>query len=138
RIKILTDIIPLAEHLFSGLPNLKTEDFKVISLKTALQIKVLKVLWLQLEYIEKWDKVTILYKVKQLSNHFKIKMKTILAPIFIAINGRLISTSVIETLGIIGKDITRIRLKHAINILGGITLEQEKKIIKEYYKKICK
>ncbi|CEI58638.1 glutamate--tRNA ligase [Candidatus Portiera aleyrodidarum] len=138
RIKILTDIIPFSEHLFSGLPNLKTEDFKVISLKTTLQIKVLKVLWLQLEYIEKWEKVTILYKVKQLSNHFKIKMKTIMAPIFIAINGRLISTSVIETLGIIGKDITRIRLEQAINILGGITLEQEKKIIKEYYKKICK
>ncbi|AGI27076.1 Glutamate--tRNA ligase [Candidatus Portiera aleyrodidarum] len=135
RIKILTDIIPLSEHFFSGLPKLKAEDFKVIALKNTMQIKVLKFLWLQLEYIEKWDKATILYKVKQLSNHFKIKMKTILAPIFIAINGRLISTSVIDTIVIIGKDITIIRIKQAINILGGITLEQENKIIKEYQNK---
>lgn len=120
RIKILTDIIPLSEHFFSVLPKLKAEDFKVIALKNTMQIKVLKFLWLQLEYIEKWDKATILYKVKQLSNHFKIKMKTIIAPIFIAINGRLISTSVIDTIVIIGKDITRIRIKQAINILGGI------------------
>lgn len=119
RIKILTDIIPLSEHFFSGLPKLKAEDFKVIALKNTMQIKILKFLWLQLEYIEKWNKATIIYKVKQLSNHFKIKMKTILAPIFIAINGRLISTSVIDTIVIIGKDITRVRLKQAINILGG-------------------
>ncbi|CAA3704574.1 Glutamate--tRNA ligase [Candidatus Portiera aleyrodidarum] len=120
RIKILTDIISISEQFFSGLPKLKAEDFEVIGLKITMQIKVLKFLWLQLEYIEKWDKATILYKVKQLSNHFKIKMKTIIAPIFIAINGRLISTSVINTIAIIGKDLTRVRLKQAINILGGL------------------
>lgn len=134
RIKILTDIIPLSEHFFSGLPKLKAEDFKVIALKNTMQIKVLKFLGLQLEYIEKWDKATILYKVKQLSNHFKIKMKTIIAPIFIAINGRLISTSVIDTIVIIGKDITRIRIKQAINILGGRYQNKLNKVSK----KICK
>lgn len=143
RIKILTDIIPLSEQFFSGLPKIKAEDFKVIALKNKKQIKVLKLLWLQLEYIEKWDKATILDKIKEVSNHLKIKMKTIIAPIFIAINGRLISTSVINTIVLLGKDITRIRLKQAINILGGITLEQENKLIKEYFlnkvsKKLCK
>lgn len=127
RIKILTDIIHLSEQVFYGLPKLKKEDFKVIALKKKLQIKVLKHLWLQLEYIEKWDKQNILYKVKQVSNQLQMKMKTIIAPIFIAINGRLISTSVINTIVILGKDITRIRIKQAIKLIGGITLKHENK-----------
>ena len=54
-----------------------------------------------------------------LSAHYELKPKQLLAPVFMAITGSLTSTSVIDAMTILGSDMTRARLRHAIDVLGG-------------------
>jgi len=55
-----------------------------------------------------------------------------LFPVFIAIAGSSVSTSVIDSIAVLGLDMTRARLRHAIEILGGVSKKQLKNLEKEY------
>jgi glutamyl-tRNA synthetase len=49
-----------------------------------------------------------------------------LFPLFIAITGKAVSTSVIDAMFILGLDVSRARLRHAIDILGGVSKKEAK------------
>jgi len=61
-----------------------------------------------------------------------IKIRDFLFPLFVSISGNAVSTSVIESISILGLDITRARLRHGIGILGGISKKQAKIMEREY------
>ena len=61
-----------------------------------------------------------------------MKMKAFLAPVFIAVTGSATSTSVLDAMAILGSDMTRARLRHAIEVLGGVSKKQAKRFEKEY------
>ncbi len=67
-----------------------------------------------------------------MSEHFELKMKVFLAPVFIAITGSASSTSVMDAMAILGSDVTRARLRNAIDVLGGVSKKQAKRFEKEY------
>ncbi len=67
-----------------------------------------------------------------LAGHFELKMKDFLAPVFIAITGSAASTSVMDAMAILGSDVTRARLRNAIEVLGGVSKKQAKRFEKEY------
>ena len=64
----------------------------------------------------------------------EIKIREFLFPLFVAISGKAVSTSVFESIDILGLDISRARLRHAIEVLGGLSKKQMKKYEKEYQK----
>ena len=54
-------------------------------------------------------------------------MKPFLAPLFIAIAGSSSSISVMDSMALIGADMSRARLRYAIELLGGIGKKKLKK-----------
>lgn len=132
RIETLSDAMPLAGHFFAGLPRIDQQSFIDIKLEHDELIKLLQFLAWRLEEVAQWDKENLLREVKTLAEYFELKMKVFLAPIFIAITGSATSTSVMDAMIILGSDMTRARLRHAIHVLGGISKKQAKKLEKEY------
>ena len=57
-----------------------------------------------------------------------IKLKDFMQPFFIAIAGSSASTPVMSSMAIIGADMTLVRLRHAIDVLGGISKKKLKKL----------
>ena len=57
----------------------------------------------------------------------ELKIRDFLFPVFIAIAGTSVSTSVIDSIAVIGKDMTRARLRHAIEVLGGVSKKGAKR-----------
>jgi len=55
-----------------------------------------------------------------------------LFPLFVALSGKAVSTSVIESIVILGIDITRARIRRGIAVLGGLSKKQAKALEKEF------
>ena len=55
-----------------------------------------------------------------------------MAPLFIAIAGSTSSFSVMDAMVLLGSDMSRARIRHAIDVLGGVSKKQLKKLEKEY------
>ncbi|WP_110687976.1 glutamate--tRNA ligase [Salinicola aestuarinus] len=132
RISTLSEAIPLAGHFFSGLPAIRQESFDGIALERESLVELLQFLTWRLESVTKWEKDELLSVVKTLAEQLEMKMKGFLAPVFIAITGSAHSTSVLDAMAILGSDMTRARLRHAIEVLGGASKKQAKRLEKRY------
>ncbi len=64
----------------------------------------------------------------------EIKLKDFLAPLFIAIAGTSASFSVMDSMVLLGPDMSRARLRHAVEALGGYGNKALKKLEKEFQK----
>ena len=131
RIETFTDLVELAGHFVGGIPSYdpalltagKAEEEQV---RSALQLFI----W-ELEALRSWDKDGIFAVVKSVSSHFDMKIKVFLEPIFVAISGKTSSTSVMDAMAILGSDMSRARLRAALNHIG-VSKKQAKKLEKEY------
>ena len=82
-----------------------------------------------------FHKVTLLFSVMvlvALAEKMGLKIRDLLFPVFVAIAGTSVSVSVIDSMAILGLDLTRARLRHAMGTLGGISGKQQKNLEKEY------
>ncbi|WP_069383450.1 glutamate--tRNA ligase [Halomonas caseinilytica] len=132
RVETLSEVMPLAGHFFSGLPSIDEDSFAQVKLERESLLKLLQFLVWRFEAVPAWNKEALLGEVKALSAHFELKMKDFLAPVFIAITGSSSSTSVMDAMAILGSDMTRARLRHAIEVLGGVSKKQAKRFEKEF------
>jgi len=89
------------------------------------------VLW-RLEAQQDWDRGALFDCLKSLSAAMALKPKELFAPLFIAIAGSKSAYSMPDSMAILGPDITRARLRHAINVLGGVSKKAAKRLEKEY------
>ncbi len=132
RVQTLAEVMPLAGHFFSGLPTLQAEQFDETGMSREQTVRLLQFLLWRLESVRSWDKEALLAEVKLLSGYLELKMKAFLAPVFIAVTGSQTSTSVMDAMVILGSDMTRARLRHAIATLGGTSKKQAKALEREY------
>lgn len=132
RINTFSDIAPMLSFMLSGMLPLKVEDFahgKVSEdqIKRAIQFT----LW-RLEAQRHWTKENIFADIKFLSQAMEMKMGDFMFPIFVAIAGTPNSWSVMDSMAVLGPDMTRARLRSALDILGGFSKKETKKVEKEY------
>ncbi len=51
---------------------------------------------------------------------------------YVAVTGSKASTPLFSSMALLGRDLTRVRLRHAIEILGGLSTKKTKALEKEY------
>ena len=66
-----------------------------------------------------------------MATHHELKIKDFLEPIFVAITGKTSSTSVADAMEVLGSDLSRARLRAALNHIG-VSKKQAKKLEKAY------
>ena len=132
RIERFSDISPLAGFFLSGLPEITEHSFVHKQLSNEQMCKSLQLTLWQLENSRAFDRDTIEQHCVALAAHLDMKIRDFLFPLFVAVTGKPVSTSVIDAISIIGLDVTRARLRHAITILGGVSKKQAKALEKEF------
>ena len=133
RIETFSDLAPAASFLFSGMLSIKEEDFSQgSSLSIAEQVRILQLSQWLLENTREWEKDHLFAELKALAGFVDVKIKHFLAPLFVAIAGTTSTISIMESLLILGPDISRSRLRHAVEVLGGVSKKQTKVLEKEF------
>lgn len=132
RVTTLGDFAPISAFMFSGLLALSPEDFAHKKLAPADVKKLLQFTLWRLERQRQWSKENIFADIKALSKAMGYKLGDFNHPIFVAIAGTPNSWSVMESMAILGPDITRARLRHALEVLGGVSKKEGKRLEKEF------
>ena len=133
RVSRFSDVTDLAGFFLQGDLPLKAEDFahKQLDQDTCRRILLFS-LW-SLESLQDWNRDAIEACFQRLAEKMEYKIRDFLFPLFVAVSGKSVSLSVFDSIAALGLDLTRARLRTAIEALGGISGKQQKKLEKEYW-----
>ncbi len=132
RMETLSDIAPLGSYLVSGMLPISAEDLRSTGMEDDQLMEVLQYSLWRLEAVQQWQRDNIFNSLKAVADAMGIKMKPFLAPLFIAIAGSSSSISVMDSMALLGADMSRARLRYAIELLGGVGKKKLKKMEKAY------
>ena len=132
RVERFSDVAPLASFFLAGLPEISASSFEHKKLTSEEIRKILQFVIWQFECLRDFSRDEIESTCNKLADALNVKIRELLFPLFVAISGKSASTSVIDSIGILGLDITRARLRHAIATLGGISNKESKALEKEF------
>ena len=132
RIEVFSDVGTMGSFMLAGQLPLTAEHFSANKLELTVQVEVLQFALWQLENVTCWERDALFAELKQLADKLDIKLKDFLAPLFVAIAGTTASFSVMDAMTLLGADLSRARLRHSIDVLGGVSKKQLKKLEKAF------
>jgi glutamyl-tRNA synthetase len=132
RIEVLSDLIPQAAYLLSGELALKPEAFgESDAQREEAVMRVQFALW-RLEAQQDWSRDALFAALKGLAEAMDLKPKALFEPLFVALSGEKVAYSIPDSMAILGPDMTRARLRHAIEACGGVSKKAAKRLEKDY------
>ncbi|GAB3277624.1 glutamate--tRNA ligase [Parahaliea aestuarii] len=132
RMETLSDFAPLAAFLVSGTLPITEDSFAAIKGEREDVVRGLQFALWRMEAMASWNRDAIWNELKALADAEGVKVKDFLAPVFIAIAGTSASFSVVDSMELLGPDMSRARLRHAIEVLGGVSKKAAKRLEKAY------
>lgn len=131
RIEKLSDLAPMVVHFFAGDLTLDTEELVAKDDQDELLRRMQLTLW-RLEAQRDWSTEAIQELLKDTAEKLDVKLRDYLRPFFVAISGSKVSTPLFDTMSVLGPDISRARIRKAIDHLGGVSKKKTKVIEKEF------
>ncbi|PTQ88168.1 glutamate--tRNA ligase [Agitococcus lubricus] len=125
RIQTLSDAAQWAAFFFAGNVNLSAERFAHKKLTPDEIKRILQYALWDFEQLRIWNHDQISLVLSQLSTALGYKLRDFMFPFFVAIAGSPSSTPVMESMGILGADLTFARLRQAVDILGGLSKNEQ-------------
>lgn len=132
RVERLSDVVPLAGFFLSGLLPVNEADFAHKQLNAEQCKKILQLSVWEFEQLGEWSRDSVESVCQRLSGFLGLKIRDTLFPLFVAITGKPVSTSVIDSIAILGLDISRARIRYALDVLGGISKKETKDMEKSF------
>ena len=132
RIDIFSEMAPMTSFFLEGMPPISLEDFEFASQEKEEIVMILQFSLWSFEVQTDWSREVIHDSLLSLANNNNLKFREFLRPIFIAISGKPVSPPLFDSMAILGSDICKARLKHSIELLGGISKKQMKRLEKKY------
>ena len=135
RLETFSDFFPLAQFLLSEQPdyNLETLTGKLSPDQPA---KLLKIAEWELEKASPWDRHTLSSIFQKIAETEEMKLKQLMPLCFVAMSGTPVSLPLFDGLALLGPDLTRMRLRRALEILGksgnGLSKKGLKSLEKDY------
>jgi glutamyl-tRNA synthetase len=126
RVETFSQVAPLASFFFAGgvQPDVKLFEHKKLSPDQVRQLMQL-ILW-KLEILRQWNKDAITASIQSVVEHLELKLRDAMPLMFASITGHANSVSVTDAMEILGPDLTRFRLRQAIDLLGGVSKKENK------------
>lgn len=132
RMETLSDFAPLASFLVSGTLPITEASFDSVKGEREDVVRGMQFALWRMEALGHWSRDTIWDELKALADAMEVKVKDLLAPLFVAIAGSSASFSVVDSMEMLGPDMSRARIRHAIDVLGGVSKKAMKRLEKDY------
>ncbi len=132
RVDLFSEVAPMTAFMFAGMPDISSDELAVKKLSQDEVKKVLQFALWKLEALEDWNRDNINQLFNDLAAALDMKIRDVLAPVFVTISGRPVSPPLFDSMAVLGPDMTRARFRHALDVLGGVSKKQAKRLEKEY------
>jgi glutamyl-tRNA synthetase len=132
RMETFSDLAPMGSYLVSGMLPISDDNLLAAGMEQDKLVEVLQYSLWRLEALQLWQRDNIFEALKGIADAMDIKLKPFLAPLFIAMAGSSASISVMDSMALLGPDMTRARLRYALELLGGVGKKKLKKMQKAY------
>ncbi len=132
RIEVLSDLIPQAAYLLRGELSVDFSDLDPLGERRDEIVKILQfVLW-KLESQVIWSRDELFSELQSLAAAMGLKPKALFAPLFIALSGKKVAYSIPDSMEILGPDLTKARLRGALDACGGVSKKLYKRLDREF------
>ena len=132
RVETLSQVAERGSFCFTGVPLVDASAFDHSKFSHEQMREWLQYLLWALEALRHWNRDAIFAEAQRIATALGLNVKDVLHPVFVAIAGTTASFSVVDSMEIIGSDLSRARLRQAIEILGGVSKKQAKKLEKNW------
>jgi glutamyl-tRNA synthetase len=132
RVDKLSDVLPKVAHFFSSPPALSPASFEHKKLNAEQVRKILFFASRRLDVARSWTAAGLRTELEKLGTALELPIRELLFPLFVAVSGQPVSTPLFETLELLGPDLCRMRLREALEALGGLSKKQAEQLEREY------
>ena len=132
RTEKLSEIIPQVDYLLGDRAPLSLESFQHKKLDQDMHLKILQFLLWEFEKKVQFESEELLEICKIWADHLGLKIRDLLFPLFLAVSGKTVSLPLFDSIVILGVDLTRMRIRDALSVLGGVSKKKLKRLEKEY------
>ncbi len=126
RVETFSDLVPLAGFFMTGKLELDPAQFAHKKLSQDEVRQALQLLLWKLEALRQWGKDGITATIQQVAEGLQLKLRDLMPLLFVAITGQASSVSVLDAMAHLGPDLTRFRLRQALELLGGASKKEVK------------
>ncbi len=132
RLETLADWGRLTDAFFVDQVSVDPQDLQMKGKTPPELAGILQILLWELERTKEFTAETLERLFRDLSEKMGLKLRDLTAPCFVALSGRAVWTPLFGSMEILGSDMVRMRLRKAIEVLGGISGKRLKALEKEY------
>lgn len=126
RVETFSDLVPLAGFFLQGKVALDEGQFEHKKLSRDEVRQALQLLLWQLEALRDWNKESITERIQVVAAGLGLKLRDLMPLLFVAITGQASSVSVLDAMAHLGPDLTRFRLRQALELLGNASKKETK------------
>ena len=126
RAETFSELAPITNYLIGNRVELSLGDFNELRVELDLTKKILHHLLAILDAHVTWDKDSLFAICGALASSMDLKMRDFLSPVFVAISGKKVALPLFDSMVILGPDLSRARLRDALNVIGVYGKEQKK------------
>ena len=132
RVDLFTELAPMISFFAEGIPELTAENFRIKNREADDIRKTLQFILWRFEAHQDWRAEPLNRLLTELAAAMNLTVRDLLAPLFVAISGKSVSPPLFDSMAILGSDICRARIRHALDVLGGVSKKQARRLEKEY------
>ena len=132
RTERLIDIAPQIDYLLGARAAVGMADF---AHKTLAPEDCRRILHHVLGVLDELPEVTgdaLLARCRALAPAMDLKFRDLLFPLFVAVSGRAVALPLFDSIAFLGRDLTRARIRSALDALGGISKKEAKRLDKAF------
>ena len=126
RIERLSDLGPLLSFFFSGRLGVTAEDLKTGKLDDTTLRKALQLATWGFDALSSWETGEIAAVLKGVAATVDVKLRDVTRPFYVALTGSTTSVPLYDAIELLGRDIVRERLRHALEVMGGVSASELK------------
>ncbi len=132
RLQTLSDWGALTAFFFSDEVPLDPADLSVKGREPAEAAELLQIVTWRLEGLHDFTAPAIEALIKEACEALDVKLRDLTRPMYVALSGSTSSTPLYQSMEILGADLARVRMRRAIDALGGLSSKKLKAADKRY------
>ncbi|MEE4297817.1 MAG: glutamate--tRNA ligase, partial [Pseudomonadales bacterium] len=124
RTERFSDLVGMTDYLLGEPSPADADDWAATGLETERLLELLQFASWRLDGLQDWKREALVDAMTALARELDMKIRGLLAPLFVALSGRPVSLPLYDSMVLLGPELTRARLRTAIEGLGGVSKKQ--------------